>query len=327
MSSELRLSDQLAPSEWLRLLARIGADRGYYEGLGRDHAALYAKGSAETLLVSFESMAHIRATAASGAPLGFEIADPKGWSHLSLIAKRETWFRARPVWDYFDRQIDAGFFEEFDRVIFYGAGMGGYAAAAFSVAAPGSTVILTAPQATLAPDRAAWDMRFLEERRRDFTSRYGFAPDMVEAAEAAFVIYDPSDTEDAMHASLFHGDHVHRIRYRRGGAGAIDADIRTMGVLAAAMEAAAAGELSPLAFHRALRARRQHTPWLRAAMGRVMATERPYLTGLFARAALREQDVPRFQKVLETAEASLALKGQALPLVRQGAERQAGQGT
>jgi hypothetical protein len=43
--------------------------------------------------------------------------------------------------------VDDGFFDEFEQVIFYGSGSSGYAAAAFSVAAPGATVIAVQPQA------------------------------------------------------------------------------------------------------------------------------------------------------------------------------------
>lgn len=307
------LPDTLSEAEWLDRLDEIGTGRGYFSSLGKRHAAVFADNGSRVLLVSFEGLGHIRAGTADGLPLGFDLAEPRGWSHLGLIARRETWFRSPHIWRFFDRQIDSGFFEEFDRVIFYGAGMAGYAAAAFSVAAPGATVIAVAPQATLSPERARWDERFRDKRAKDFTSRYGYAPAMLEAAGAAFIVHDPAEREDAMHAALFGGDHVHHILYRRGGAGAIDADFRAMGVLDRVFEDAALGALAPISFHAALRRRREHTPWLRAAMGRVMAADRPYLTGLFARAALRRQQVPRFAKVLEDAEATLLRSGRRLP--------------
>ncbi len=315
MSERVILPDTLSASEWIAELAAIGADRGYYTPLGKKHSALYVGNSAKVLLVSFESMAHIRVSAPDGVPLGFQYAEPRGWSHLSIIARRETWFRSRHVWRFFDRQIDSGFFEEFEHVVFYGAGMGGYAAAAFSVAAPGASVISVAPQATLSPERARWDTRFENSRSKDFTSRYGYAPDMVDAAQQAFIVFDPSETEDAMHAALFHGDHVHQVLHRRGGAGAVDADLRAMGVLDAVFDAVGADSLNTLTFHKALRARRHHTPWLRATMGRVLSMDRPLLTGLFARGALRLQDVPRFKKVLEQAENDLAREDRSLPSV------------
>ena len=313
MPDRVTLPDTLSEVEWLDRMDEIGTERGYFSPLGKKHAAVFADAGSRVLLVAFESLAHIRAGSPDGVPLGFDIAEPRGWSHLTLIARRETWFRSRHVWRFFDRQIDSGFFEEFDRVIFYGAGMGGYAAAAYSVASPGATVVAVAPQATLAPSRARWDDRFTEHRARDFTTRYGYAPAMLDAAAAAYIVHDPAEREDAMHAALFGGPHIHHVLYRRGGAGAIDADFRAMGILERVFQDAADGALAPISFHAALRRRREHTPWLRAAMGRVMAAERPYLTGLFARAAMRRQPVPRFAKVLETAEADLMREGRHLP--------------
>ena len=60
------------------------------------------------------------------------------WSHMALISDSDTWFRDPAVYGWFDRLVDEGFFDEFDRVLFYGAGPCGYAAAAFSVSAPGA---------------------------------------------------------------------------------------------------------------------------------------------------------------------------------------------
>ena len=78
-----------------------------------------------------------------------------------------------------------GFFDDFDHVVFYGAGPCKYAAAAFSVAAPAATVDAIQPQTTLDPRITDWDDRYMKMRRTDFTSRYGYAPDMLDAAEQA----------------------------------------------------------------------------------------------------------------------------------------------
>ena len=61
------------------------------------------------------------------------------------------WFRYPKVHAYFNRLVDDGFFDDLDKVVFYGAGPCGYAAATFSVAAPGATVVAIQPQATLDP--------------------------------------------------------------------------------------------------------------------------------------------------------------------------------
>ena len=126
-----------------------------------------------------------------------------GWSHLSIISDGDTSFHDPKVYSYFDRLDDDGIFDDFDHVVFYGAGPCEYAAAAFSVATPGATVVAIQPQATLDPQITEWDDRYVKMRRADFSSRYGYAPDMLDAAEQAYVIYDPCERLDAAHAAMF----------------------------------------------------------------------------------------------------------------------------
>ena len=194
----------LSRSDWLGALRRIGQERGFAEPLGKAHAALYVEQS-DTLLVTFETMPGIETLSQTRTPFGLDMVGALGWSCLSVLSHADTWFRDPRIYGFFDNLLDDGFFDEFERVIFYGAGPCGYAAAAFSVASPGARVLALQPQATLDPRVTEWDDRFVEQRRRDFTSRYGFAPDMLDAAQHAWVLYDPRERLDAMHAALFSG--------------------------------------------------------------------------------------------------------------------------
>ncbi|MFV2002444.1 MAG: phosphoadenosine phosphosulfate reductase, partial [Paracoccaceae bacterium] len=149
----------LATPEWLDVLEDIAEEHGYFEPLGPDHSAIFLD-QKPMLLVTFETMASIRARAHSDVPLGWTLAEADGWSQLCLLSHDETWFRHRAVYEYFDRLVDDGFFEGYDRVVFCGADSCGYAAAAFSVVSPGATVITMSPQATLGPAVAEWGERF-----------------------------------------------------------------------------------------------------------------------------------------------------------------------
>ena len=296
----------LSDKAWLKALKRIGDAEGYYAELTDAHSAVFVEQSHDVLFVAFETLFGIRSVSDSGMPIAFDISAQRGWSHLSLIAESQDWFRDPRIWAYIDRLVDYGFFDDFDQVIFFGAGMCGYAAAAYSVAAPGATVIALAPQATLDRQKTDWDDRFPSTRRLDFTSRYGYAPDMLEAAEAAYVVYDPSEAEDAMHASLFAGPNVHRFRYRRGRAGAIEADLRNMALISKLADRATEGRLTPASFARHMKARKRHVPYLRALLARVLAEERPRLTRQLCRAVLAHQPIPRFKHHLEAAERQLS---------------------
>ncbi|GKY88579.1 hypothetical protein [Sinisalibacter aestuarii] len=269
----LELAEAGDLGSWRIALEDIAEERGYYDALGAEHAALFAEGG-EVLLVSFEEEAAARARA-NHAPLGWTLAQARGWSSLVLLSRGQTWFRDPHVYAYFDRLVDDGFFDEFTSVIFLGAGDGGYAAAAFSVAAPGATLIALAPQATLSPERAGWDKRFPEARRLDFTSRYGYAAAMAEAALHAFVIHDPAIAEDAMHAQLFESRGIQPVRARHFGA-SLAAVLEQTGALGAMLDAAAAGRLDSAAIYRALRARRDSVAWLRNLLADVSAGGDPH---------------------------------------------------
>ena len=201
----------LDKSGWTDRIMDEAQARGAADRLGRRHFAAFVK-AGPVLLVSFETVQGMRSLTESARPLGWLMSQKMGWSSLLLASDGDTWFRDKDVYAYFDQLVDDGFFDEFDRVIFYGAGPCGYAAAAYSVASPGSTVVVVQPQATLDARLAEWDPRFPEMRRTSFRDRFGYAPDMLDAAQQAFVLYDPREEYDAMHAALFARSNVTRLR-------------------------------------------------------------------------------------------------------------------
>ncbi|MGR3616039.1 MAG: phosphoadenosine phosphosulfate reductase, partial [Paracoccaceae bacterium] len=222
------LSDLAAPA-WKARMAEIAEEHGMFQELGDRHFASFID-HGNTLLVTFESIAGIQKTSDDAHPVGFQMVRDHGWSHLCFVSDGDTWFRDSRVFGFFDQLIDDGFFEDFDSVLFYGAGPCGYAASAFSVAAPGARVIAVQPQATLDPRMTEWDDRFTEMRRVDFTDRYGYAPDMLDAAHHAIVLYDPYQELDAMHAALFERPNISRFRMPLMGA-ALQSRITAMGIL------------------------------------------------------------------------------------------------
>lgn len=299
---EIDLSKAQTEAEWLARLDELGEEVGWFEPLGQRHAAFHCTGSRTALMVSFEIADEIRRNGGRQRPLGYEIASAQGWASLALVARGRTWFRDQAVWDLLDRLIDEGFFDGFDRVVFFGSGSCGYAAAAYSVGAPGATVIAVAPQATLARDMTEWDTRFPEARRRDFTTRYGYAPDMCDAAERVFVIYDPTRRLDAMHATLFKRPNVTRLRTRVLGKDTA-AELAAMGVLLPAIEMAGRGMLTPQSFYRLFRRRHSFGTYLMRLALRTEALGRPRLTAKAARAALAIVETPQLRAMLEKAEA------------------------
>ncbi|MFK7746256.1 MAG: phosphoadenosine phosphosulfate reductase [Roseobacter sp.] len=288
----------VSKEDWLAEVEDLVDDDGYMARLGDAHYAAFCE-HGKTLLVTFETLQGIRALSPLAHPMGWEMIKSKGWSHLGLISDGDTWFRDPAVYAYFDRMVDDGFFDEFDTVLFYGAGPCGYAAAAFSVVAPGARVLAVQPQATLSPGIAPWDQRFTDKRRLCFTDRYGYAPDMLEAASQAYVIYDPAEVEDAMHAALFNLPNVTKLRMRYIGT-ALQTDLLQMGLLFDLLHAATEGKLDAAGFSKKMRARRDHLPYLRRLLNRVEHQDRPDLTRMLCQNVSTRMRAPRFARRLKS---------------------------
>ena len=294
----------LSRGDWLDRIEELGEERGYFEPLGKRHSAILTD-EGPTLIVTFETVETIREGSDSQEPMGWELVEDNGWSNLSLIAHEDSWFRDPSVYGYFDRLVDDGFFEDFDHVVFYGAGMCAYAAAAFSVVAPGATVIAVQPQATLDPKVAGWDRRFPAMRRVSFTDRYGYAPDMIEGAEQVFVIHDPAETLDAMHASLFTRDNVSQLTCPRLGDD-LEAKLWRMGVLPEILDLAGQGKLTAPAFHGAYRqGRRVNMPYLRSLLDRLQGDGRHALVQMLCNSVVKRMNAPRFRRARDNAAQAL----------------------
>lgn len=282
----------LPKQDWLNAVSAITQDDGSFENLGKHHFAAFIEQDS-TLLVTFETIQGIHALSEMAQPMGWEMLRDYGWSSLCLASDGDTWFRDPAVYGYFDRLVDDGFFDEFETVIFYGAGPCAYAAAAYSVVAPGAKVVLIQPQATLDPRVTEWDDRFIDMRMTDFTSRYGYAPKMLDAAAQAFVIYDPRETLDAMHAALFTRDNVTKLRMPHMG-GALQTDLMEMDKLSRLLLAVAQDKLTTLTFAKMYRARRDHRSYLRNLLNTLDAHKRDPLTWMLCHNVSTRMSAPRF---------------------------------
>lgn len=293
--------------------AAAQAEENYFTPLDEDHSAVFLRGS-ETLFVSFELAEASVGT--EGRLFAQDVHEAFGWSCLSVIAARRTWFRAEPVFAFIDHLVDAEYFDDYERVIFYGEGCGGYAACAYSVAAPGAHVLAVAPQATLDPLYAGWDKRFAFARRLSFEDRYGYAPHMTEAASSVDLLFDPYESEDASHAAQFNQRHVrhHRLRYY----GKAPANLLAhTGELMVLLEALAQGPLTDQRFAEIHRRRRANTSYIRKLLTHATVRDRPVLSALICRNVTQRFENPgKFARRLRQLEGELADAGLSLPECR-----------
>lgn len=281
---------------------------GFHNDLDDHHTITFIPRGPK-LLVTFEKAQDTLVFAPGGLPIGLDFVEDKNWSLLHLASNADTWFRSEDVYECFDDLVDDAFFEEFDQVLFYGAGMGGYAAAAFSVVAPGSAVLAVSPQASLDRDRTEWDKRFPAARRRlEFENRYGYAPDMLEGASVGYILHDPFELMDSVHASLFRGDNIVGLKCKHlhdkvaGG-------LRDMDLLHQIIEKAADQSLTPAGFYMMYRARRKYSPYLRNMLYQLDEQNKPYRTALFCAHVLSNIKAPAFRRRLQNARDSLNMQG------------------
>jgi len=289
--------DQLEPNAWLGEIDDMCEELGFFEQLGERHFAAFIE-AGNTLLVTFEDINTIQDFLPGSEPRGFSFTRDEGWSHLALLAKDPSWFREKEIFDFFDRMTDDGFFDDFETVIFHGANGGAYAAAAYSVAAPGAHVIALRPQATLDPRVAGWDHRYRDMRRLDFHSRYGYAPDMIEGAGQVYVAYDPLQRLDASHAMLFKKPNVTFLPCPLIG-NSLDQAFDRMAIHDKLIHLVKDGNLNSSRFSQLLRARRYDQTYARKLVSRLIQKRHKRLARHICNYMLRRGENPFFTQMLQ----------------------------
>ena len=297
MSADPATTPEETREDWRARLADLGQKEGFFEDIGDQHSALFVR-RGDTLVVTFDNLDHVYERGEDRMPWGFGYTTSRGWSVLGLMAHGWTWYRDEAVHDFFGRLRDDGFFDKFKRVVFYGASMGAYAAAVFSAAAPGATVICISPQATLDRDVTSWETRYHKAWKRDYNNRYGYAPNMIAQANKAYLFYDPTAPLDAMHAALFQSDNIVRMKCRFMGH-RIASLWANMGVLKPVIEGCIEGTLTQTQFYRLMRARHTTPRYQREMLDRLKAQNRHALLVRYCKHILSVRRGPKFRREMQ----------------------------
>jgi hypothetical protein len=216
---------------------------------------------------------------------------------LGVMANGWTWFRDGAVTDEFNRLRDNGFFDQFKRVVFYGASMGGYGAAAYSAAAKGSTVFVISPQSTLDKEIVPWEMRYKKVWSRDFSGEYGDASISSQSADNVHLMYDPYVAPDAGHAARFTGENVTHWRCSLLGH-RLGSSLQQMGILKEIARKSINGELDHLTFYKLLRKRHEFPRYQRELANLALDRGRPELARRVCHFVLAQRKDRFFQKML-----------------------------
>jgi hypothetical protein len=260
---------EAAPADpaWPALARSLAGPDGFFED-GGTHSMLFIP-RGRTLVVTFDNLDIAMNKRAERRPWGFDFIEKQGWSMLGVMANGWTWYRDAWVHARFDRLAADRFFAGFERVVFYGASMGGYAACAFVPSCPGADVVAISPQSTLDRALVPWETRYQTAWHRDFTGRYGDAAAVSSAARRVTLLYDPYEPLDAGHVARFAAPNVMRLRAPLMGH-RLGSSLHQMGILNPIILGALDGSLTEAGFYRALRARRDFPRYQRELFARAL---------------------------------------------------------
>jgi hypothetical protein len=286
-------------ASWDSIARGLAGANGFYRPGAAGHSFLFIPRSESTLVVSFDNLDIAMNKRDDRRPWGFKFIQDQGWSMLGVLAGGWTWYREPWVWAQFDALRGSGFFNRFGRVVFYGASMGGYAAAAFSPAAPGADVVAISPQSTLDKTLVPWETRYKVAWDRDFTGPYGDAAEVSRAARRVTILYDPYEPLDAGHVARFTHDNVMRLRTPLLGH-RLGSSLNQMGILPPVILGALSGELTEAEFYRLLRARKTFPRYQRELFLRAVDRGHPDLARRLARHVLAQGEHRSLRRALET---------------------------
>lgn len=189
-----------------KVARRVGSD-GFARPMTRHAALFFPRG--DTLIVGFDNMKS-RDQSAPAYPWGFKAVKKAGHSHLAIVmSRRNDWYRHPDLAAFFDELRDTQFFARFERVVFYGASMGGYGALAYSASCPGAEVVTYSPQTSLDPAVAPFETRYRNGYGRgDWAGAYVDAAEMAQYASKVTVFADPYHDIDALHVARLPGHNL-----------------------------------------------------------------------------------------------------------------------
>ncbi len=271
-----------ADTQFSNLISDIGP-KGFFVRLGPDHCAQFTEGTG-ALLVSFEQLDTREAPHRDGLSLARHVQARTGIPQLTLFTTHAHGFRDAAVIDFFDRLVDDSFFEEFERVVFFGAGATAHAAACYSVVALGAELVLIQPKSTAGPSISPRIDHLMTTPPSDLTHRYTNAPQMVRSAARALILLDPNLRSNVVHASRFEGDqttHVALPHLGEDGSGGLEA----AGVLGPLLDAIVTAQPTTTEIVQVLRRRRQTSEYMRRVIDTLDVTKKPFLVSMAARYA------------------------------------------
>lgn len=252
-----------AGPRWLDDIRPGGDGEGFLEKHLR-HSLLFVRRPVKRLLVTFDNLSNVGDTSVEREPWAFKFARDENISHLGIMAHVSDWYRDPDLIARMKKLKRDGFFDGYDRVVFAGVSMGGYAAIAFGSIVPDAHVVSVNPQSTLNPDLVPWETRYEKGRRQDWSLPLGDAAKLTKKLGRVNIFYDPYHALDHQHVSRFGGANI-RIFNCWFSNHKTAVFLRKIDALKPVMRHCIFDELTAPAFYKLYRGRR-NLPWYRGSL-------------------------------------------------------------
>ncbi|RWR29538.1 hypothetical protein D2T29_14040 [Sinirhodobacter populi] len=153
-------------------------------------------------------------------------------SHLCVKPAFIDWYQHRDLADAIIALRNRGFFLSFEKVVTYGASMGGFGALAYADLIGAQTVVALNPQSTQNRKIAPWDTRFPVSQQTPMDGPYADAVGKYRKAKDVIIVGDRHDHEDGLHMKRLAAPNVRILNTPFMGHG-VAAYLNGMGLLAA----------------------------------------------------------------------------------------------
>lgn len=277
------------------------------------HKLHYTRGG-DTLIVTFDNAGSPYKEPYDRQPWGHKFFVEEGCSVLGVIPKSALWYRDDALFDALGSLRDEGFFRAFAKVILTGSSMGGYAAAAFSSLVEGAVVISYNPISTLARDLAPWETGHKSGKLCNWDGRYHDSAAEIATARQVYILYDPMNRMDRLHAQRFSGHNVVHLATPFFGHG-IPGVLLEMNILKQVMREGVAGILTPVGFARMMRHRRSTSKYWKCLIEALIRSNRMAAGAHYCRRMLETESTPYFRYRLALCLAGDGQPGAALDIL------------
>ena len=248
---------------WLDDIRPGGNGEGFLEKHLR-HSLLFVRRPVNRLLVTFDNLSNVGDTSVEREPWAFKFARDENISHLGIMAHVSDWYRDPDLIARMRKLKRDGFFDGYDRVVFAGVSMGGYAAIAYGSIVPGAHVVSVNPQSTLNPDLVPWETRYENGRRQDWSLPLGDAAKLTTKLGRVNIFFDPYHALDHQHVGRFRGKNI-RVFNCWFSNHKTAVFLRKIDALKPVMRHCIFDELTAPAFYKLYRGRR-NLPWYRGSL-------------------------------------------------------------